>query len=77
MPEIMSAKEFSRKFYPIYSKYIEDCFAKIVSDRDTAIIEKCKEAIIKAEACSKKMQLCSGDAIKALDSVLSEINGGK
>jgi hypothetical protein len=53
--------------------YDRDKLEGMIIARDVAIIEKCKEAIVKAEAHSKKMQLASADAISALDSVLAEI----
>lgn len=48
----------------------------ILSDR-RAMMERYKEAIKKAEAKSKKLQLCANDAIAALDSAFAEIEGGK
>jgi|WetSurMetagenome_2_1015567.scaffolds.fasta_scaffold1501333_1 hypothetical protein len=91
MPEIMSAKQASGTIDDIFCEctgYNGRCaFVEVqtfISSRDSAIIEKCKEAIIIRWAGVNKGT--PNDALNdarlqslvfALDSVISDINGGK
>ena len=92
MPEIMSAEEVAIVFHKTYPDRVlelammDDCpmgdeyladvskpIAEMLRSRDSAIIEKCKETLIGCLSGTGNLGVCQ----MALDSVLSDINGGK
>jgi hypothetical protein len=79
MPEIMSPKQLARSIVVGYGQH--ECeylnipnLTGIIGSRDSAIIEKCKESI---RNMSTGGLIGEAEAIAILDSVLSDINGGK
>lgn len=92
MPEIMSAEEYGFNLMKIADEehdgsVLADRFASCTTSRDSAIIEKCKEAIQNVinkcgDIHENKVEVTLtgsdlGRIADALDSVLSDINGGK
>jgi hypothetical protein len=91
MSEIMSAKQASGTIDDIFCEctgYNGRCaFVEVqtfISSRDSAIIEKCKEAIKEKYIQEGKIGCYDSDyfngldeACDIIDSVLSDINGGK
>jgi hypothetical protein len=80
MPEIMSAGKACETIDDIFCEctgYNGRCAPKeveaFISSRDSAIIEKCKKALIGCLSGTGNLGVCQ----MALDSVLSDINGGK